>query len=187
MINIHPSSIVDTKNIGEGTKIWAFVHILKDVTIGSNCNINDHVFIENGVKIGDNVTVKCGVWLWDGITLENNVFIGPSATFTNDRFPRSKNTNFTHLGIVVKEGASVGANATILPGITIGKYAMVGAGSVVTKDVEDFALVYGNPAKNYGYVCKCGEKLSDLENVNISCKCGLQYKIHDDKIQFMST
>ncbi|EJF90251.1 acyltransferase [Bartonella tamiae] len=148
---VHDAAICETFNIGEDTNIWAFVHILKDAKIGKNCNICDHVFIENDVIIGDNVTVKCGVQLWDGIRIASNVFIGPNATFCNDIFPRSKCYPDKFLTTILDEGASIGANATILPGITIGKYAMVGAGSVVTKNIPDNAIVVGNPARIIKY------------------------------------
>jgi UDP-2-acetamido-3-amino-2,3-dideoxy-glucuronate N-acetyltransferase len=143
----HPNSLVESILIGKGTRIWAFAHILPKARIGEDCNICDHVFIENDVTIGNRVTVKCGVQLWDGLTVENDVIIGPNATFTNDKFPRSKQYPAEFLKTIVKSGASIGANATILPGLTIGRGAMVGAGSVVTKDVPDFALVVGNPAR----------------------------------------
>jgi len=149
---IHPTSLVATKKIGEKTTVWAFCNILEHASIGEDCNINDHVFIENDVVVGNNVTVKCGVQLWDGIRIEDNVFIGPNATFTNDKFPRSKKYPNKFLNTIVKKGASIGANATILPGITVGQNAMVGAGAVVTKDVPQNAIVVGNPAKIVGYV-----------------------------------
>lgn len=147
----HPTSLVNSDNIGTKTKIWAFCNVLKGAQIGSDCNICDHVFIENKVEIGDRVTIKSGVQLWDGITLEDNVFVGPNATFTNDKFPRSKKHFKNYPKTVVKKGASIGANATILPGITIGVNAMVGAGAVVTKDVPANAIVVGNPARITGY------------------------------------
>lgn len=147
----HPNAIVESKNIGEETRIWAFVHILPEAIIGKNCNLCDHVFIENDVVIGDRVTIKSGVQLWDGIKVENDVFIGPNATFTNDVFPRSKQYPTSFEETVIREGASIGANATILPGITIGEYAMVGAGTVVTKDVPPHAIVVGNPARIVSY------------------------------------
>lgn len=172
---IHPSAIVDTNKIGENSKVWAFVHILEDVEIGSEANICDHCFIENGVKIGNQVTVKCGVWLWDGVIIKNNVFVGPSVAFTNDLYPRSKNVNYQKKVTTLEEGCSIGANSTILAGVRIGKYAMVGAGSVVTKNVGDFELAYGNPAKHKGYVCKCGEKI-EFTNISSICKCGLAYQ-----------
>lgn len=142
----HPNALVESQSIGSGTRIWAFVHVLSGAKVGENCNICDHVFIENDVFIGDRVTIKCGVQIWDGIRLEDDVFVGPNATFTNDRFPRSK-APFNVMKTVVKKGATIGANSTILPGIIIGENAMVGAGAVVTKDVPPFALVLGNPAR----------------------------------------
>ena len=144
---IHPLADVQSKNIGEDTKIWQFCVVLPNAIIGNNCNINAQVLIENDVIIGDNVTVKSGVQIWDGTRIENNVFIGPNATFTNDLLPRSKEYPESFSGITLKNGASIGANATILPGVTIGERAMVGAGAVVTKDVPDYAIVVGNPAK----------------------------------------
>lgn len=145
---IHDKAIVEAGvSIGESTRVWAFVHILPGAKIGKECNICDHVFIEGDVFIGDRVTIKCGVQIWDGIVIEDDVFIGPNATFTNDKFPRSKVYPEYFLETRVKKGASIGANATILPGIVIGKGAMVAAGSVVTKDVPSYALVMGNPAR----------------------------------------
>lgn len=144
---IHSLADVQSKNIGEETKIWQFCVVLPNAIIGNNCNINALVLIENDVIIGDNVTVKSGVQIWDGTRIENNVFIGPNATFTNDLLPRSKEYPESFSGITLKNGASIGANATILPGVTIGERAMVGAGAVVTKDVPDYAIVVGNPAK----------------------------------------
>ncbi|WP_308005727.1 acyltransferase [uncultured Chryseobacterium sp.] len=144
---IHPLADVQSKNIGEGTMIWQFCVVLKNATIGKNCNINCQVLIENDAIIGDHVTIKPGVQIWDGITLEDNVFIGPNATFTNDLFPKSKNKEFKLIKTLVKKGASVGANATILAGVTIGENALVGAGSVVTKNIPDNEIWVGNPAK----------------------------------------
>lgn len=149
MAKIHPLSDVQSENIGENTSVWQFCVILKKAQIGDNCNINCQVFIENDVKIGNNVTIKPGVQIWDGITLEDDVFVGPNATFTNDLFPKSKNTEFELKNTLVKKGASIGANATILAGITIGENALVGAGSVVTKDVPDNEIWIGSPAKFY--------------------------------------
>ena len=147
----HPHAIVESRSIGPGTRIWAFAHVLPGAVIGSECNICDGVFIENDVRLGDRVTVKCGVQLWDGITLEDDVFVGPNATFTNDRFPRSKAYPEEFARTLVRAGASIGANATILPGLTIGPRAMVGAGAVVTRDVPANAIVVGNPAYINGY------------------------------------
>jgi len=144
---IHPLSDVKSTHIGENTNIWQFCVVFKDAKIGDNCNVCAHVLIENDVIIGDNCTVKSGVQLWDGITLEDDVFVGPNVTFTNDLYPRSKNQEWKLEKTLIKKGASIGANATILAGITVGENAMIGAGSVVTKDIPDNTLWYGNPAK----------------------------------------
>ncbi len=149
---LHPQSLCESPSIGAGTRIWAFAHVLPGARIGADCNICDHVFIENQVEIGDRVTVKSGVQLWDGIRIEDDVFIGPNATFTNDAFPRSKAYPADYAKTVVRAGASIGANATILPGLTIGAKAMVGAGAVVTRSVPPYSIVVGNPAKIVGYV-----------------------------------
>ena len=146
-IFIHPTAEVQTKNIGRNTTVWQYAIILANARIGKNCNINAHTFIENDVTIGDNVTVKCGVYLWDGLRVEDNVFIGPNATFTNDNYPKSKMKPKEFEKTILKNGCSIGANATITPGIIIGKNAIVGAGSVVTKDVPEGMIVFGNPAK----------------------------------------
>jgi acetyltransferase-like isoleucine patch superfamily enzyme/dTDP-4-dehydrorhamnose 3,5-epimerase-like enzyme len=147
----HPQALVESPNIGDDTRVWAFAHILPGARIGRDCNICDHVFIENDVCIGDRVTVKCGVQVWDGITIEDDVFIGPNATLTNDLFPRSRQYPEQFSRTVIRRGASVGANATVLAGITIGQDAMIGAGAVVTKDVPPHAIVTGNPARITAY------------------------------------
>lgn len=149
---INQLSDVQSQAIGEGTRVWQYSIVLSEARIGKECNICAHVFIENNVVIGNRVTVKSGVQLWDGITLEDDVFVGPNATFTNDLFPRSKQYPDSYKKTVVEKGASIGANATILAGIKIGKHAMVGAGSVVTKDVPPYAIVVGNPARITGYI-----------------------------------
>ncbi len=148
---VHPQAICETEKIGKETKIWAFAHILRNATIGKQCNICDHVFIENDVCIGDRVTVKCGVQLWDGLRVEDDVFIGPNATFCNDKHPRSKQYPKSFLQTVIRKGASIGAGAVILPGITIGMDAMIGAGAVITRDVPPYAKVVGNPGRITGY------------------------------------
>ncbi|MBZ9762841.1 WxcM-like domain-containing protein [Mesorhizobium sp. CA8] len=148
---VHDRGICESTRVGNGTRVWAFAHVLPGAVIGANCNICDHVFIENDVTVGDDVTIKSGVQLWDGIRLGNRVFVGPNATFTNDRFPRSKHYPESFLQTIVEDGASIGANATILPGITIGRQAMIGAGAVVTKNVPANAVVVGNPAVIVGY------------------------------------
>jgi acetyltransferase-like isoleucine patch superfamily enzyme len=149
---VHAAAICETVTVGSGTRVWAFAHILPGARVGRDCNICDGVFIENDVVVGDRVTVKCGVQLWDGLIVEDDVFIGPNATFTNDRFPRSKIRPPTFLQTTLRKGASIGANATILPGIEIGSGAMVGAGAVVTHNVPANAIVIGNPARISGYV-----------------------------------
>lgn len=149
---IHSFSDVKTSLIGEGTRVWQYVVIFPGAQIGKNCNICAHVLIEDDVTIGDDVTIKSGVYLWDGIVIESKVFIGPNATFTNDKNPRSKKYLEKYLKTTVEEGASIGANATILPGLTLGRYCMVGAGSVVTKDVPPYSIVAGNPARITGLV-----------------------------------
>lgn len=156
---VHPNAICESTQIGKSTRIWAFSHVLPGASIGSDCNICDHVFIENDVCVGDKVTIKCGVQIWDGITIDDNVFIGPNVTFTNDLNPRSKQYPDHFLKTFVKTGASIGANATILPGVTIGENAMIGAGAVITKSVPPNAIVIGNPGKITGYV----NTLSDLK------------------------
>jgi UDP-2-acetamido-3-amino-2,3-dideoxy-glucuronate N-acetyltransferase len=148
----HEFAIVETAHVGRGTRIWAFAHVLSGARIGRDCNICDHVFIENDVQVGDRVTVKSGVQLWDGITLADDVFVGPNATFTNDRFPRSRQHPPEFRRTMVKRGASIGANATILPGLAVGEQALVSAGCVVTRDVPANAIVAGNPARIMGYV-----------------------------------
>ncbi len=159
----HPQAIVETTTIGRGTRIWAFAHVLPGARVGEDCNICNSTFIENDVVVGDRVTIKSGVQLWDGVRVEDDVFIGPNATFTNDPFPRSRVRPANGFEkTVIQKGASIGANATILPGVTVGKNAMVGAGAVVTKDVPDNAVVYGNPARVHGYK---ESKLADLSAV----------------------
>ncbi len=148
---IHPQAICETKQIGAKTRVWAFAHILPAAKIGENCNICDHVFIENDVCVGDRVTVKCGVQLWDGLRIEDDVFIGPNVTFCNDKYPRSKQYPARFLQTVIRQGASLGGGAVILPGITVGRNAMIGAGTVVTRDVPPYAKVAGNPGKIIGY------------------------------------
>jgi UDP-2-acetamido-3-amino-2,3-dideoxy-glucuronate N-acetyltransferase len=144
---IHPLADVQSTSIGENTNVWQFNVVLSGAVIGQNCNICSHCFIENDVVLGDRVTIKNGVFLWDGTRIEDDVFIGPNVTFSNDKYPRSKHHDVEFTQTLVKKGASIGANATILPGITIGENAMVGAGAVVTKDVPENSVVKGNPAK----------------------------------------
>jgi UDP-2-acetamido-3-amino-2,3-dideoxy-glucuronate N-acetyltransferase len=148
---VHPQALCESQSIGRDSRIWAFAHVLPGAVIGSDCNICDHVFIENDVVLGDRVTVKCGVQLWDGLRIADDVFIGPNTTFSNDKYPKSKQYQAAVLQTHVGKGASIGGGATILPGLRIGPRAMVGAGSVVTHDVPPRAIVSGNPARIVGY------------------------------------
>jgi UDP-2-acetamido-3-amino-2,3-dideoxy-glucuronate N-acetyltransferase len=156
MAKIHPLADVHSTQIGAATQVWQFCVVLGGAVIGDNCNINAHCLVENDVVIGDNVTVKCGVYLWDGLRVGDNVFIGPNATFTNDRYPRSKQYPDQFPATVIEHHASIGAGAVILPGMTIGHHAMVGAGAVVTRPVPPYALVAGNPARVVRYLDQPG-------------------------------
>jgi acetyltransferase-like isoleucine patch superfamily enzyme len=182
MISIHPTALVATKAIGEGTRIWAFVNILAGARIGRDCNICDRCFIENDVVVGDRVTVKCGVSLYDGLVLEDGVFVGPDVTIANDPRPRSGRHPAEYPRTHVREGASLGAGAILLPGVTVGRFALVGAGALVTRDVPDFALTYGSPARVHGHVCRCAETLrfergraSEKVAAEAACACGRRY------------
>ena len=178
----HPAALIDEgASVGFGTRIWAFAHIVKGAVVGQDCNICDHTFIEGGVKVGDRVTVKCGVYLWDGLIVEDDVHIGPGAVFTNDLRPRSRNSSFELLVTRLCQGCAIGANATVLPGLVIGRWAMVGAGTVVTRTVPDFALVTGNPGRLAGWICRCGQKLEAGSDSTVTCKCGRAYEIKPDK------
>lgn len=176
---IHKSSYVETSDIGEKTNIWQFSVILENVVIGHNCNICAHTFIENNVSIGNNVTIKSGVFLWDGIKIDDNVFIGPNASFTNDLYPRSKKKSEI-VYTSIKNGASLGANCSILAGLTIGKYSMIGMGAVITKDVPDFALIYGNPGKIKGWVDENGNKLIKLTKSDYKSIDGKKYVLKNN-------
>jgi acetyltransferase-like isoleucine patch superfamily enzyme len=175
MVSIHPTALVASQAIGDGTRIWAFVNILAGARIGRECNICDRCFIENDVTLGDRVTVKCGVSLYDGLALEDDVFVGPAVVFSNDPRPRRGQWLAEYPRTVVRSGASLGAGAILLPGVTIGRYALVGAGAVVTRDVPDFALVYGNPARVRGHVCRCGQTLRFEDDGSAVCACGRAY------------
>lgn len=165
MIYVHPRAEVSNQaKIGSGTKIWHHAQIRENAEIGRNCNIGKGVYIDFGVKIGNNCKIQNYVSIYHGVTVEDDVFIGPSVTFTNDLYPRAFIWSEEKVSkTIVKRGASIGANSTIICGITIGKFAMIGAGSVVTKDVPSYALVYGNPAKINGFVCECGRKIEKFE------------------------
>lgn len=172
-MKIHPLSDVQSKNIGESTSVWQYCVIFSKARIGCNCNICAHVLIENDVVIGNNVTVKSGVQIWDGVTLEDNVFIGPNVTFTNDLAPRSKQYPEQFSKTLIKKGASIGANSTIIAGHVIGEYALIGAGSVVTKNVPANTVWYGNPICQHGYITNDGTLL-DMEKKD---KYGNKYEL----------
>ncbi|MDE0865584.1 MAG: acyltransferase [Rubripirellula sp.] len=168
---IHPRALVDDPQcLGTGTAVWAFAHVMAGAQVGAQCNIGDHAFIESGAKVGDRVTIKNQVLLWEGVTIEDDVFVGPRATFTNDRYPRSARMEQARekysakenwlLRTTVRQGCSIGANATICPGLELGRYSMIAAGAVVTADVEPYSLVMGIPARHVGYSCGCGERLT---------------------------
>lgn len=172
-IYIHPTAEVSPgAKIGAGTRIWNHAQVREDAVIGPNCVVSKNVYIDAGVSIGSGVKIQNNVNVYHGVTVEDDVFLGPSMTFTNDRFPRAFVSDFKVSETMVKRGASVGANAAIRCGITIGEYAMVGSGSVVTKDVPPYALVAGNPAQQIGWVCKCGGKLDHGGRCPI---CGAEY------------
>ncbi len=179
----HPTAIVESDDIGEGTRIWHFVHIREQASIGKNCNIGKSAYIDTEVKIGNNVKIQNFATIYKGVEIEDDVFIGPSVVFTNDLYPRAFIWGEeTIIPTIVKKGASIGANSTIICGVTIGEYAMIGAGSVVTKNVPSFGLVYGTPALLKGFVCYCGKRLSKIiedieEKVIYECECGKNIEI----------
>ncbi len=179
---IHPSALVETEQIGEETNVWAFAHVMQGARIGAQVNIGDHAFVEGGAVIGDRVTLKNRVCVWEGITIESDVFVGPCVTFTNDKHPRSPRMERVRaryssrqgwlVPTLVRRGCSIGAAATICPGIELGAYSMIGAGSVVTKNVPPFALVCGSPATHVADVCSCGQKLAGLFDQAACAHCG---------------
>ena len=181
---VHESSYVDEGcEVGEGTKIWHFSHVMKGCTIGPKCNIGQNVVISPGVVLGEGVKIQNNVSVYTGVICEDGVFLGPSCVFTNVINPRAfieRKTEYRKT--TVKKGASIGANATIVCGHDIGRYAFVGAGSVVTKDVPDYAMVYGSPARVRGYVCRCGEKLSFTDGTACCSACGMKYKMNENSV-----
>jgi UDP-2-acetamido-3-amino-2,3-dideoxy-glucuronate N-acetyltransferase len=183
-IFIHSKAIVEASEIGAGTRIWAFTHIMPGARIGRDCNIGEQCFIEGGAAVGNSVVIKNGVALWDGVEFADRVFVGPNAVFTNDTNPRAKVFR-NHVPTRVCEGASIGANATIRCGIEIGQWAMIGAGAVVTRDVPAFGLVFGNPARVRGYVCKCGAKLSFDGKGTAQCTCGTRFRMAEGTVSII--
>ncbi len=174
-VQVHERGLCESDDVGPRTRVWAFAHVMKGAVVGSDCNVGDHAFIEGGARLGDRVTVKNGVAVWDKVVVEDEVFLGPSMVFTNDLRPRagSKKSSDAFLPTLVRRGATIGANATIVCGITIGACAFVGAGAVVVHDVPDHALVVGNPARRIGWVCACGERLPK----SLACACGRAYRL----------
>ena len=174
---VHERALCESDAIGARTRVWAFAHVMKGAVLGSDCNVGDHAFIESGARLGNHVTVKNCVLVWDKVTIEDEVFLGPNMVFTNDMNPRVafKKSPDAFLPTLVQRGASIGANATIVCGVTIGQNAFVGAGSVVIRDVPAHALVVGNPARRIGWMCACGEKLPAA----LACICGRRYRAGD--------
>ncbi|AKJ65507.1 acyltransferase [Kiritimatiella glycovorans] len=191
-VYVHPHALCESEHIGEGSCIWAFAHVMEGATIGPRCNIGDHAFIESGAKIGDGVTIKNGVMVWKGVEVADSVFIGPGVVFTNDLFPRSQRMPSQEgsrrdeadwlVRTRVEEGVSIGANATILPGIVLGSYCMIGAGSVVTKDIEPHRLVTGNPASPAGYVDYDGTRLTEEDGQIVNPQSGMRYRIENGRL-----
>ncbi len=180
----HPTALVESDEIGAGTRIWAFAHVLPGARIGRNCNIGDHAYIEGGAILGDNVTIKNGVCVWEGVRLESGVFVGPNAVFTNDLYPRSPRLSAVAARYALRdwlrptcvgEGVTIGANATIVCGITLGAYAFIGAGAVVNRDVPPQARMLGVPARQRGWVCQCAYPLVRQEAVWACPECGRLY------------
>lgn len=179
----HPQALVESEDVGPGTRIWAFAHVMPGARIGADCNICDHAFIETGAVLGNNVTVKNGVALWRGVTVEDNVFLGPNCVLTNDPNPRAyiKKSSAALQNTLVRANATVGANATILCGVTIGQHAFIGAGAVVLRPVLDFALVVGNPARHIGWMCRCAKRLpvavsASLNTLATCACCGARFR-----------
>jgi acetyltransferase-like isoleucine patch superfamily enzyme len=189
---IHPTALAESHEIGAGTRVWAFAHILAGARVGKDCNIGDHCFIESGAVVGDNVTLKNGNMVWEGVQLADGVFVGPNVFFTNDLHPRSprlpqarkrysEKSNWL-VPTIIERGAALGAGAIILAGVTVGEFATVGAGAVVTKGVPPHALVVGNPARRVGWVCKCGKSLQ-FKRQRAKCpECGSSFKLTKERV-----
>jgi UDP-2-acetamido-3-amino-2,3-dideoxy-glucuronate N-acetyltransferase len=182
---VHPQALVETDAIGDGTRVWAFAHVMAGAQIGDHCNICDSVFVESNVVIGNHVTIKNGVSVWDGVSLADGVFVGPNAVFTNDLNPRAavKKGRELFVPTLVEQGASIGANATIVCGTRVGRFAFIGAGAVIIRDVPDFAVMVGNPARQIGFMCECGERLDPKRE----CQCGLRFEKVDGGLRRIAT
>jgi UDP-2-acetamido-3-amino-2,3-dideoxy-glucuronate N-acetyltransferase len=179
---VHPQGLCESDLVGSGTRIWAFAHVMKGARVGRSCNIGEGAFVEGGAVLGDHCTVKNGVAVWDGVQAGDYVFLGPHCVFTNDRIPRSHPDYRTPPSewrpTILLAGATVGANATIVCGVTLGPWCFVAAGAVVTRDVAGHAMVAGNPARRIGWACRCGRRLPEVLN----CSCGLRYRLVDEAL-----
>jgi len=178
-VYVHPRGLCESDRVGPRTRIWAFAHVLPGAEVGADCNVGDHAFIEGGARVGDRVTVKNAVLVWDRVTVEDEVFLGPNMVFTNDLAPRVgfRKAPEELVPTLVRRGATIGANATVVCGVTIGRHAFVAAGAVVVDDVADHALVAGNPARRIGWVCTCGRRIGEP----LACSCGRSYRIVDER------
>ncbi len=175
---VHPQGLCESIDVGPGTRVWAFAHVMEGAVVGANCNVCDHAFIESGARVGDRVTVKNAVLVWDGVTVEDDAFLGPNVVFTNDLRPRAsiRKTRAQLTPTLVRRGATLGAGVVVVCGTTIGEHAFAAAGAVIVKDVAPHALVTGNPAKQVGWVCACGDRLDD----DLVCGCGRSYHLRAD-------
>lgn len=178
----HPLALVESEHVGPGTRVWAWAHVMAGARVGADCNIGEHCFIEKGAVLGDRVTVKNGVAVWEGVTAEDDVFLGPNAVLTNDPRPRSKVHRGAPVPTLLERGASVGANATLLCGITVGRYAMVGAGAVVIRNVPPHTLVVGMPGRPIGLVCRCGHQLRRRGAAARCAECGTTYRVSGSRV-----
>jgi UDP-2-acetamido-3-amino-2,3-dideoxy-glucuronate N-acetyltransferase len=180
---VHDKALCESTEVGAGTRVWAFAHVMKGAKIGEDCNVGGGAFVESGAVLGNRVIVKNAVLVWDKVTVEDDVFLGPNMVFTNDMNPRVafKNTPDKFLPTRVKRGSSIGANATIVCGVTLGENCFVGAGTVVIRDVPAYAMVAGNPARRIGWMCACGQKLKGKQTP-LTCTCGRSYTLADEKV-----
>lgn len=175
---VHPQGLCESTDVGDGTRVWAFAHVMAGARVGRDCNIGDHAFIESGAVLGDRVTVKNAVLIWDGVTVEDDVFLGPAVVFTNDLHPRSRE-NFTLVPTRVRSGVTLGASVTVVCGVTVGSYAFAAAGAVIAADVPAYSLMSGVPARQIGWVCTCGQPLTEA----LVCGCGKRYEQRGSQIE----